>query len=424
MAPGMAPERGPLAFLGKPLALLQQALGNGETEAPMTTAVRRFSRKLKVAVVKRTGIITVSFSHRDPAVAAETANLVVSLFQKEIGAIYDNPNLTFMQHLVDRERAGLDSAQAALSAYQQKYGVYAVDDQITALLAQKIQIDTNLKADAAHIAELRILVATLAAQRAAIPQRTVLSTDTVRNRVVDDTEAQLLALRIQERQMATKFSVNYPPLVEVRNQIALAEQSLHSARAEPGVLPHFGLNETYVALDQSLLQHRAELDSYAGRQAAMTAQLAAIDNTLSELSQRKRMLADLSQDVALRTDAVKTSYDKLAEARAVDGLNSQKPSSFSMFQAAVPSDPANPSKPLPVLYTLIGVIVGVLGAATTIFLSYVMDSSFLTPELASQRLRLPVLGVVDYRRSLARLGRVGLLSEAGAGAASRDLSPT
>jgi uncharacterized protein involved in exopolysaccharide biosynthesis len=420
MAPDAPPATGPAAWIGSGLAWLQMELGNGQQEDPLTTAVRRFKRKLDVAVIKRTGILTVSFSHASPAIAAEAANTVVALFQQEAGKIYDEPNLTYMQSLVDKERAGLASAQAALSAYQQKYGVYNVDDQINALLTQKIAIDTNLKADAAHIAELQILVGTLAQQRASLPRRTVLFTDTQRNRVVDDTEQALLTLQVQERQMATRFAANYPPLVEVRNQIAVAQQSLKAARAEPGEVPRLGMSETFVTVEQSLLQHQAELDSFAGRQTAMKTQLASIEQTLAGLSERKRALAELQQEVDLRNDAVKVAYTKLAEARAIDGLNHEKPSSFSMYQPALPPDAANPSRPLPVLYTLIGMVVGLIGAATTIFLSYVMDSSFLTPELAGARLRLPVLGVVDYRRNLARLGRVGLLSDASG--AARDLT--
>jgi uncharacterized protein involved in exopolysaccharide biosynthesis len=421
MAPGAPAKSSPLDWIGLPMAFVQRTLGNGQHEEPMTTAVRRFSRKLKVDVVKRTGIITVAFSHPDPAIAAEAANLVVGLFQKEVGAIYDNPNLTFMQDLVDKERAGLDSAEEQLSAYQQKYGVYDIDNQIAALLAQKIQIDSNMKSDAAHIAELKILVDTLAAQRAATPQRTVVGTDAVRNRVIDDTESQLLNLRIQERQMTTRYAANYPPLVEVRNQIATAEHALAAARGEPGLLQRFGLNQTYVSIDQALMEHQAELDSYAGRQVAMRAQLASIDTALTGLAARKQMLEDLKRDVALRTDAVKTSYDKLAEARAIDGLNRQAPSSFSLYAAARAPDLADPSRPQPVLYILIAAVFGMLAAATTIFLSYVMDNSFLTPELAAARLRLPVLGVVDYRRNLARLGRVGQIADM---RGARDLSRT
>ena len=79
----------------------------------------------------------------------------------------------------------------------------------------------------------------------------------------------------------------------------------------------------------------------------------------------------------------KTSYDKLVEARAVDGLNHEKPSSFSLYQAATPPDPADPARPLPLLYMLIGVVVGVLGALVTLFLSYRMFKRLPNAETGS-----------------------------------------
>jgi uncharacterized protein involved in exopolysaccharide biosynthesis len=374
-----------------------------KTEEPMTTALRFFQRKLKISLIKKTDIVQVSFLHPNPEIAARAANLVVEYFNKRSGEIYSDPNLAFQQKNVDEQRVALEQVETRLNEYRQQYKVYDLNAQMAALLAQRVTIDSSIKSDEAHISELQSIVATLRTQRAATPQRLTVYSDTQRNRTVDDAETQLLTLRIQEKYMASHFRDDYGPLITLRNQIALASAAASSGKAASAPQIRTGINDTWQLLDQNMMQREAELKSVYERQAAMRAQLGTIDASLKELSERERTLQDLQQDVALRTAGLRTTYDKLVEAQAVDGLNHGKPASFSLYQAAEPSDPANPARPLPLLYTLIAAGLGIVGSLTTVFLSYRMSTSFLTPEIAGLRLRLPVLAVVDYQGKLARL---------------------
>ena len=410
MYPALMAQNDPPDWLSQKLRdaadAIDRALGV-VPEAPMTTAVRLFERKLKVELIKKTDIITVTFLHPDPAIAAEAANLVVDLFQRQSGQIYSNPDLAFQQQHVDEQRAALQHVQDRLNAYRQQNRVYDLPGQIAALLAQRVAIDSTMKADEAHIAELQSLVASLQGQRASTPSRLNLYSDTQRNRVVDDSEVQLLTLRLQERQMASHFRDDYGPLLTLRGEIALAQAAASGGRAGSAPQVRTGVNDTYQQLDQDTMRREAELKSMTGREEAMRAQMSAIDTTLATLSDRERTLQDLQQDVAFRTDGLKVTYDKLVEAQAVEGLNHEKPASFSVGQAAVPADPADPARPLPVLYTLIAALLGIVAAISTVFLSFRMSRGFLTPELAAQRLRLPVLAVIDYQRQLGRAHRSG-----------------
>ena len=387
--------------LHKAIDTVTTALGM-QTEAPMTTAARLFKRKLKIEVIKKTDIVDVTFLHPDPVIAAEAANTLVSLFQQRSGEIYSDPNLAIQQKSVDDQRAALQQVQSRLNEYRQKYKVYDLPSQMAALLQQRVAIDTTMKTDEAHLAELQSIVATLHAQRAATPARLTIYSDTERNRAVDDAEAQLLTLRIQEKQMASHFRDDYGPLVTLRNQIALAHGAVGSGKAASAPQTRTGINDTYQLLDQTTMQREAELKAVSERQNAMRTQIASIDASLKTLSERERTLQDLQQDVELRTNGLKTTYDKLVEARAVEGLNHGRPASFSLYQAAVPADPANPARPLPVLYTLIAAVLGSVAALTSVFLSFWASNNFLTPEAAGLRLRLPVLAVLDYQRNLAR----------------------
>jgi uncharacterized protein involved in exopolysaccharide biosynthesis len=382
--------------------------GMNQDPQPMSEAIHLFTRKLKIDIVKKTSILTVSFTHRDPEIAARVANLVVEDFQKQTGEIYSDPNLVLKENEVAALRQAASQAEAKLNAYRQQYGVYAFDNQIQLLLAQKSAIDSSIKDVQAHIAELQEGVAAVKAQRAATPASISLSVATQRHTVVDATEAQLLTMRLQEKQLASRYQSSYQPLIDLRDQIRLAENTLSTQRSDhTGPLATNGVNPTWQLLDQQVMTREADLKSSVGRLEALQGQLASVSDAMQTLSSRQHQLVDLEQDVALRNGAVQTSYLKLTEARALSGLNTEQPSSFRLYQAATTPDPALPSRPDPILYVAIAIILGTFAAAATIFFSYSMNDSFLTPEQASLRLGLPTLAVIGYNRRFARIKLTG-----------------
>jgi uncharacterized protein involved in exopolysaccharide biosynthesis len=378
-------------------------VGLGSTtppESPIAVAVQRVDKHLWTDVAKKTGIINVTFMNPDPVVAAEVANAVVAEFQKRAGAIYDNPDLQFEQTRVDSQRAELDEAQNKLNAYRHTHNAYALSDQLNLLLQQKVTIDSKLKDTDSQIAQLQGLVAALTTQVADMPKTVSLFSDTERHRAVDDTTQQLVQLQLQERQMATRFGNDYPPLVAVRNGIKAARAAVAAQTSEGGTQTRTGLNDVRTALDQSRLQSQAQLKSLLGMRETLQNQIGNVEAAIATLSSAQPELTQLEQDVNMRTEALKASYDKLVEMRTVEGLNHEKPASFSVFQHAVPAELADPARPAPLLYMVIGIGVGLFGALVTLFLSYRMFNGFLTPKQVALRLNRPVLAVVDYDHRL------------------------
>lgn len=385
-----------------------QTLFGGEPQTPESRAVGFFSKKLKIALVKKTDILTITFMHPDPEIAARAANLVVDLFQKRIGEIYSDPNLPFAEAQVEQQRASLASAEGALTAYERQHSAYELESQIDMLLKQKIDIDTGLKSTDARMSELRSMIAALQAQRATTPSTVKLYSENERYRTIDDSESQLASLQLQERQLSSRYADNYEPLVAVRNQIALAKKNLASAKNDAGSRNRMGVNDTYQNIDQELLRRQAELSSITSKRDVMQAQLVTIGNAVDTFSGLQQHLLGLRRDVSQRTDALKASYDKLVEARTIAGLNREKPASFILVEAAVPPELSDPARPLPVLYTAIGALAGLVLAALVVVVSNLLRVGFLTPEEAAKQLGLPVLAVVDYRRKLARADRLAL----------------
>jgi uncharacterized protein involved in exopolysaccharide biosynthesis len=377
---------------------VRESLGfQSHGEALIEQALRKFAKRLKIESVKKTNVIEVTFEHPNPELAGRVANLVVEYFKQKTLAVYSDPNLGFMERQVAEDRATLLEAEAKLAAYRQENGIYQLADQINLLLRQRIEIDTSLKGLTSRVQELQGMVVSLKAQRKLVPANIPLYSENERYKVLDDTQSQLLTLRLRERELESKFNDTFPLLVDVREQIRIAETFLKGQQASINAKTRVGANEVAKELELEQLRRETELTALVARREVTEEQLARIDHDIQNLSGRERAMLPLQREVEARADTLKQSQAKAEEARTLDGLNREKSASFSVFQVAVTPDPGKPVRPVPLLYIPAAFVLGLMGAAFTAFLSYYLLDGFLTPDQAAARLGVPVLGVIGVK---------------------------
>jgi uncharacterized protein involved in exopolysaccharide biosynthesis len=366
-------------------------------QALIERALYKFNKRLKVEPVKKTNVIDVTFEHPDPEIAARVANLIVDYFKQKTLAVYSDPNLGFLERQVADDRAALLDAEGKLAAYRQDNAVYQLNDQINMLLRQRIELDTSLKGLVSRVEELRGMVASLKAQRKTVPANIPLYSENERYKVLDDTQTQLLTLRLKEKELESKFNDTFPLLVDVRSQIAITEKFLAQQQAALNARTRVGSNDVARELELESLRRETELNALVARRDVMVEQIARIDRDIQDLSGRERAMLPLQREVDTRSENLKQSLTKAEEARTLDGLNREKSASFSVIQVAVPPDPTKPARPVPLLYIPIALVLGLMGAAFTAYLSYYLFDGFLTPDQAAHRLGVPTLGVIGVR---------------------------
>lgn len=381
-------------------AVIRQVL---PTSAPATNdplfedALASFTRDLQVEAIKKTSVIAVSFLHRDPQIAAETVNHLVAAFKARTVAIYNESNVDFSERAVEADRNDLAKADHALDQFRRDYRLYALPEQISLLLKQKIEINSTLKGLDSHVAELARRVVALNAQLKTMPATVPLFSENDRFRVIDDTQAQLLTLRNREKELSAIAAGNYPPLDAVRRQIKQTEAFLAEQTEKLPTRVRTGPNDLYRELDLQRRQAEAELASIVARRDMTAAQFHRIDATVGDLSARDVELKSLERDALIAEQRLKDSQGKLEDARALDNLNREKSASFNVIQEAVAPDPRFPARPQPMLYLFLASVVGALAASEIGVLSYRMNDAYVTPEQVSVDLGVPVLGVVAMR---------------------------
>lgn len=249
-----------------------------EHQALLDQAMRKFQKRLKIEPVKKTNLIEVTFEHPDPATAAQVANLLVEFFKQKTLAVYSDPNLGFLEHQVAADRAALLDAEAKLAAYRQENGVYQLTDQVNLLLRQRIELDTSLKGVVSRVEELQGLVASLKAQRKSVPATIALYSEDDRFKVLDDSQSQLLTLRLRERELESKYNDSFPMLADVRAQIAITEKFL--ATQKDGMKRRVGSNDVARELELETLRRDSELASLVARRDVMVEQVTRIDRDI------------------------------------------------------------------------------------------------------------------------------------------------
>ncbi len=123
-------------------ALLEQDYGD---EAILARAVGTFRENVSVLAVLESSVIKVSFEHPDRRLAAEALNLLVDKFTDKHLEIFSDAKASFLGTQLQQYEDKLRQAEAALESFRQEHSVFDLVQERSLLLAQRAELDTELK---------------------------------------------------------------------------------------------------------------------------------------------------------------------------------------------------------------------------------------------------------------------------------------
>jgi uncharacterized protein involved in exopolysaccharide biosynthesis len=119
---------------------LRQEAGPGAVISPVAT--NRLMSNVSAYNVKDSDVIRVKFQHSDAKLAAQALNVLVDKFVlKHLNAFSDAQSTAFLEQKVANSRKELQQAEEKLKAFQQRTRAFAGDAQVTALLAQRDELE-------------------------------------------------------------------------------------------------------------------------------------------------------------------------------------------------------------------------------------------------------------------------------------------
>lgn len=361
---------------------------------PMALAVDTFGSNLKVMGVRKSNVITVSFQHSDPKIAAQAVNILIDAFKEKHLALHSDPQSSFVGTQLHSFQEKLRQTERTLKDFQQQHGVYSLEEQRSLLLNQRVNLDTSYKATRNSISELRNKIAVLRGQKNYLAQNSARYTNTERDRIVVDAQSKLLELQLKEQELRRKYTENNQLVVAARREIEMVNQFLREQ--ERGIAGKVKTsNPVYQNVEIELFRAEGELNANVAKAAALSTQLKQVDAEIARLDLSENRVNTLKREIEINEKNYKAYADMHEETRVAEAMNRLKLSNVSVIQAA--SVPTSPIKPNYKMNLVLGLLLGTVLSLTIAYISESMTQTFTDPESVERYLALPVLLSIEHK---------------------------
>lgn len=336
---------------------------------------------LQITPVRGSRLVNISFLGPSPDLISRIVNAHVAAFIEEKIQMQKSAAgkaLEWIKVQLKEQKAKVEQSQRAIYEYKRKNNIISLEDRQNIVSQKLMELNSALtKAKA----EQGIKQATYKQLKdfPGYDEGIFTLPEVNRDQVIQNLRGQLVQLKTQRLEMATKYGPKHPRMLELESRMRQLEQEImHEVRRVRSAIK--AELDRAVAIEASV---RRTLDSQ--KQAAMSLSEKAINHDVL-----KRQ-AESHQDIydLLLKDAKEISLTSVMEStnvRIVDG-------------AEVPLFPV---KPRIFLNILLAIVLGLfMGTGLAFFVEY-MDNTVKTPDEIPRRLGMPVLGVLPYDRSLKK----------------------
>jgi uncharacterized protein involved in exopolysaccharide biosynthesis/Mrp family chromosome partitioning ATPase len=205
-------------------------------------------------------------------------------------------------------------------------------------------------------------------------------------------------LQIQESELSSRYTSDYPLLKEVRRQRSEAERLLTDMIRETAGPSAIG--QTHAS---PVDKHNAQLASNAVlRQVDHEAAIepSNLNSEIESLNDQEFELAQLEREVRLLEDKYAMHVEKLEQARVNEELGRERITNVTVAQPATLVH--KPVRPVKALIVGIGLLVATFGALGLTFVAESCDQSLRTTDQVEAQLGLPVLASLPTRHWWSR----------------------
>jgi len=362
-------------------------------EARLARSVQTLADRLTVEPLKKTALIRVAYSSRDPQLSARVLQTLATLYQEKHAAVHRPAGtFRFFDDQAARYREDLAAAEARLTDFDAREGVVAPAEQRQLVLQHLSQLESEWREDQSNAYAAAERIRALRTRAAAEPQRQTTQIKNAGNApLLAQLRSTLLGLQLKRSELLMKYEPTYPPAREIEKEIAETRDAIASAEKSP-------VEEITTDRPPSQDWIATELDRAEADQAQLLARAAAVNRVVrhyqevaQELDWKGMARDDLARNVKAAEDNYLLYVHKREEARISDALDSQRIVNVSVAEAATP--PALPT--LHLSWLLIGgfFTAGVSSVGAALFADRI-NPAFRTPQELGSCLDVEVLGSI------------------------------
>jgi len=198
--------------------------------------------------------------------------------------------------------------------------------------------------------------------------------------------------------MLEHYQPTAPALVQLRSQIAQAEQFVKQARSPGTAKVRTGANPLVATIDQQLLTAQAELTPINTQIDGYKSQIGNFDDQLKQLQESELEINNLTRQIESLTADLNNLRTNLDQARLAENMDQAKVSSVSIIDA--PRLEPRPVFPKKTIFGLAGIVIGALIAGLIALLSLSFGNSVITVEGAERIFNVPVVAALPDLKPL------------------------
>jgi uncharacterized protein involved in exopolysaccharide biosynthesis len=361
-------------------------------------AVRSLMNSLRIAPMRKSTLIQVTYASSDPVLAARVLSELARLYLEKHLALHRPPGAyQFFSEQAEHFRAELVAAEASLREYGRREQVVSGEIEKESTLRQAADFEGALQQTQAAIVDANRRVTDLEQQIATTPARQTTDVKTSDNAVLTgELKSRVLNLEMKRADLLRKFKPNYPPVVEAEGQLEQARAALAETTGSPLKEETTGQNPTHQWLLSELARVRTERSAAVARIGAVTQSVRLFRERARELEEKGTAQQDLRRAMKTAEENYLLYQKKQEEARISDALDRTRIANVVVAEApTVPSLPSNTGRFW--LLTLGAVLSVVLALTVTYILAYV-SPYMQTPDDVENTLGVPVLASLSARQ--------------------------
>jgi uncharacterized protein involved in exopolysaccharide biosynthesis len=357
---------------------------NHSQAAQIEEATRRLAKDLVITPVKKANIIDVKYSSSSPAVAVAVLRKVQDLYLEKHLKLHRPPGTyDFFKTKADEYEGELRNAERERSNFQQTMNVISLTQQKDQTVTKLAEAKSKLMETKAYLREVGDRIAKVEQQLQSLKPTIVTQSRSLPNQYSAE-RLNTLYVELQNRrtQLLTKFRPDDRLVKEVDQQIRTTRAALEKAGNETATEQSTGLNPLRQTLETELARGRVDQAGAEGRHEMLLGQVAQYEAQLSRLEGSTAAYEDVNRKVKQSEESYQLYKQKEEEARITDELDENKITNVSVAEApALPQLPARPNRPLNLV---LGLVLGLLLSAGSVFVVELMRDTVTTPrELAA-----------------------------------------
>jgi polysaccharide biosynthesis transport protein len=363
---------------------------------PLT--IDELSDKLKVKPAAGTDVLEISYSDRNPELAAKVVNKVIDIYTgsnvRDNQAEAISARQFIMKQLPESER-GVRQAELVLRKFKEENNVVVLQEEATNAVNAISKLEDEITTTKAQLVQVNVKLLSLRNQSKVNSFEAVTLSELSQVSGTQEVLTQLQSAESQLRVERTRFQSGHPAIINLEEKVKVLRSLLseRTAQVAGNTQKVKDGNLQMGELRQKLIQEMVENENESK---ALGNKIVLLEAAKSNYQKRARFLPKLEQtqrELERQVKAAQTTYETLlTRKQEIEVAQYQRVGNArTISQALVPTKPSSTKKGL---FIGAGAFVGLLLGAIASFGLDIIDPSLKTVKEARQLFKYTLLGVI------------------------------